>query len=152
MSSALDFPSLEWLEAVRDVFNSTDRYRGSGSGRCDCSVGMVVAGNTYLLEFEGFGCASVSTGNESDLEDVDFYLDMSKRQWQSMLENIRANGHAMGEFTLNTIDLGTEEGIAHSKHGDQYRQDLFVRYNQTMQFFFDASHRVATSFKGSAEA
>lgn len=31
-------------------------------------------------------------------------------------------------------------------HGDQYREDLFFRYNQSMQYFFDASARVATEY------
>ena len=38
-----------------------------------------------------------------------------------------------------------ENGLAHSATGDQYRQDLFFRYNQTFQFFFDASARIETT-------
>ncbi len=147
MVSTLRFPSIEWLKAVREVFNSTDSYRGAGSGRCDCIVGLKVNGAVYILEFEGFGCTSVDKATESDLANADFYLDMPYDLWRSMLANISDNGHAVGEFTLNTLDLGIEEGIAHSKHEDQYRQDLFVRYNQTMQFFFDASHRIKTAFE-----
>lgn len=149
MSEALCFPSVEWLNAVREVFNTTDSYRGAGGGQCDCTVGLKVDDEVFIVEFEGFGCSSVQTGTDFELGNVDFYIEMPMSQWQDMLENISGNGHAIGEYTLNTIDLGSEEGIAHSKHGDQYRQDLFVRYNQTLQFFFDASHRVDTTFENS---
>ena len=149
MSDSLCFPSVEWLNAVREVFNTTESYRGAGGGQCDCSIGLKIEEEIYLVEFEGFGCASVRDGTESSLSDVDFYIEMPKSQWKEMLENISTNGHAVGEYTLNTIDLGSEEGIAHTKHEDQYRQDLFVRYNQTLQFFFDASHRVQTCFENS---
>lgn len=149
MSASLCFPSLEWLNAVREVFNTTDRYRGAGGGQCDCSVGLKIDEDVFIVEFEGFGCSSIQNGTESELADVDFYIQMPRSQWIHMIENISSNGHAIGEYTLNTIDLGSEEGIAHSKHEDQYRQDLFVRYNQTLQFFFDASHRVPTTFENS---
>ncbi|MCY3885644.1 MAG: hypothetical protein OXG24_12115 [Gammaproteobacteria bacterium] len=146
MTTTVCFPSLEWLNAVREVFNSTDSYRGAGGGQCDCTVGLKIDGKIFMIEFEGFGCASVKASDEIDLRNADFFLDMPINQWQEMLRNIHENGHAVGEYTLNTIDLGSEEGIAHAKHDDQYRQDLFVRYNQTLQFFFDASHRVETTF------
>lgn len=149
MSETRRFPSVEWLNAVRDVFNTTESYRGAGGGQCDCTVGLKINEEIYIVEFEGFGCSSIQDGTESALSDVDFYIEMPMSQWQDMLENIASNGHAIGEHTLNTIDLGSEEGIAHSKHEDQYRQDLFVRYNQTLQFFFDASHRVETTFENS---
>ena len=42
--------------------------------------------------------------------------------------------------------LQQEEGIAYSPADDQYRQDLFYRYNQNFQDFFDASARVKTTF------
>ena len=48
---------------------------------------------------------------------------------------------------LNSIDLELEEGIAFSPIDDQYKQDLFYRYNQNFQDFFDASSRVETTFE-----
>jgi len=49
-------------------------------------------------------------------------------------------------YTLNSLDLQQDEGIAYSPADDQYRQDLFYRYNQNFQDFFDASARVETTF------
>ena len=87
---------------------------------------------------------------ESDLESTDFYLDMSPEDWEDMLANIQENGEASFDYTLNTIDLDSENGFALSSTGDQYRQDLFFRYNQTFQYFFDLSSRVPTEFTDGA--
>ena len=63
-----------------------------------------------------------------------------------MLEDIGRHGHATGNHTLNSLDLERDDGLPTSKHGHQYREDLFFRYNQTLQFSFDASSRVKTAF------
>ena len=60
--------------------------------------------------------------------------------------NIRENGEADLDHSLNTMDLDSLDGLAHSYTGDQYRQDMFFRYNQTFQYFFDQSARVETEF------
>ena len=140
------FPSVEWFEAVRREFNSEDAVRDAGGGTCDANVGIKVGGNLYRLVFEGFECSSASEIQEADLEDTDFYLDMTPDDWLEMLQNIRDNGGADLNHTLNTLDLDSENGLAISYSDDQYRQDLFFRYNQTFQYFFDLSSRVETEF------
>ena len=77
---------------------------------------------------------------------TDFYLDMPMEDWEDMLENIRENDEADLDHSLNTMDLDSIDGLAHSYTGDQYRQDMFFRYNQTFQYFFDQSARVETEF------
>ncbi len=77
---------------------------------------------------------------------MDFYLEMPLKDWKAMIQDIADNGAASLHYTLNTLDLAREAGLSHSVHGDQYREDLFFRYNQTFQFFFDASARVKTTF------
>lgn len=141
-----DFPSVPWFDQVREIFNTDDRYRGAGGGHCNCLAGMKVGDDVFLLTFEGLQCSRAEAADDKALDDVDFYLDMSKEDWRDMVENIAANGHADLHHTLNTLDLNREDGLATSHHGDQYREDLFFRYNQTLQFFFDASARVKTQF------
>ena len=63
-----------------------------------------------------------------------------------MVANVQSHGKADLQYTLNSIDLQQEESIAYSPVDDQYRQDLFYRYNQNFQDFFDASARVETTF------
>ena len=146
MAPALVFPSVGWFDAVRGVFNADERYRGAGGGRCDCVAGLRIGTAVFVLTFEGFECVRATAADEAALEAVDFYLTMPAGDWRAMIANIAAHGGADLHHTLNTLDLAREEGLATSRHGDQYREDLFFRYNQTLQFFFDASARVQTRF------
>lgn len=141
------FPSEAWFDAVRQVYNGDDRYRGGGAGACNCRAAARVGEDAYLIVFEGAECAETRKIADDELADVDFYLQMAPADWQAMIRDIAENGAASLHYTLNTLDLDSEDGIARSVHGDQYREDLFFRYNQTFQYFFDASARVPTSFR-----
>ena len=144
-----EFPSVDWFHAVRSVFNEHDEYHGAGGGACDTRFGVVVEDDVYALTMAGLRCVDAVSISADELPQLDFYLLMSRADWRVMLENIRDNGRAALDQTLNTIDLDREEGLAHSAAEDQYKQDLFFRYNQTLQHFFDASSRVETSFSDS---
>ncbi len=61
-----------------------------------------------------------------------------------MLENIKQNGAADLQHTLNTIDLNTPGSFARSFDG--YRLDAFHRFNQSLQHFFDSSAKIDTQF------
>jgi hypothetical protein len=61
-----------------------------------------------------------------------------------MIENIKANGKADITHTLNTIDLNMPQGLARGNDG--YKVDLFYRYNQSLQDFFDVSAQIDTTF------
>ena len=139
------FPSTEWFDAVREEFNADEVFHRRGAGGCNCTAGVKVDNEVFVLTFEGQECTKAIETTEASLKDVDFYMSMDLADWRSMLTNVQENGHAVGEFTLNTLDLNRPEGLATSVHGDQYREDMFFRFNQTLQFFFDASSRVETS-------
>ena len=140
------FPSLDWFQQVRDVFNGDDSYQQAGGGLCDATMGVKVGSRAYVVVFEGMECADVRDADEAALADADFYLDMSGDAWAEMIANIRDNGGADLAHTLNTLDMERDDGLAQTLNGDQYRQDFFYRYNQTFQYFFDASARVETEF------
>jgi len=80
------------------------------------------------------------------MSEADFIIEMPLALWKEMVANVQENGKADLDHTLNSIDLQQEESIAYSPADDQYRQDLFYRYNQNFQDFFDASSRVETIF------
>ena len=141
------FPSLEWFEAVRQVFNSEDEYQTAGGGSCDAIVGLKIGKEIYVIVFEGFECSSVREAGEDDLYEADFYLEMTPDEWREMLENIAENDSADLDHSLNSLDLNkSPDSIAHSLNEDGYRLDFFFRYNQTFQYFFDASSRINTTF------
>lgn len=143
---AVKFPSEKWFGDVARIFNADDSYHGAGGGLCNCIMGIRAGNEAYLITFEGEECLGGTPAKTADLADADFYLDMPKAAWKSMVKDIASNGHATLNYTLNTLDLNRDEGLATSVHGDQYREDLFFRYNQTLQFYFDASARIKTSF------
>ncbi len=142
------FPSTEWFDAVRAVFNADESFQGGGGGACNALVGVKIAAESFLITFEGVECSGAQKVQDGDLSAADFILEMPYADWQEMVRNIAQNGRADLNHTLNTLDLGRPDGLSHSTHGDQYREDLFFRYNQTMQYFFDASARVQTEFAG----
>ncbi len=88
--------------------------------------------------------ADIRETDEADAENADFWLEMPYSRWKDMIENIKSNGKADLHHTLNTLDMEDPDGLARSHDG--YRRDAFYRFNQTFQYFFDASVRIETSF------
>ena len=142
----MKFPSEKWFEAVRQAYNSDASLHSGGGGACYTRAGLSIGDEHYLIEFAGEECAQVARLELADLEEADFIIRMPMALWREMIRNIQEHGKADLEHTLNSIDLSEEEGITYSPVEDQYRQDLFYRYNQNFQDFFDASSRVQTTF------
>ena len=114
--------------------------------RYDRIGGVGVRDEHFVIVFEGLQCADIHAASVGETEELDFVIDMPMDLWKDMVSNIQANGKADLDHTLNSIDLMQEESIAYSPVDDQYRQDLFYRFNQNFQDFFDASARVETTF------
>ena len=136
------FPSLAWFEELRGLVNDDAAYRQIGT--VDASMGVKVGDEVFVVAFEAFECSSVRTGNEYDLINVDFFIEMASDDWQTMLENIKANGGAEAGQTLVSLDMLNE--ISTNATGDQLRADMFFRYNQSLQHFFDLSANLNTVF------
>ncbi len=138
------FPSLQWFQALRDIVNGDERYRRIGT--CDTTMGIKIPDlqKYYLVTFEAFEVVEVREVSEEEAEDVDFWLEAPYATWKEMIQNIKENGKADLQHTLNTIDLSQPEGFARSHDG--LRRDAFYRFNQSLQYFFDASARIDTQF------
>ena len=139
---AIAFPSLAWFEALRGLVNEDAGYRQFGT--VDADMGVKVGDDVFVITFEAFQCNAVRAGNEYDLINVDFFIEMEPDAWQAMLENIKANGGAEAGQTLVSLDMIHE--ISNNATGDQLRADLFFRYNQSLQHFFDLSANLETTF------
>ena len=136
------FPSLDWFEALQKLVNDDPAYRRIGT--VDAAMGVKVADEVFVVTFEAFECRSVRAGNEYDLINVDFFIEMEPDAWRTMLENIKANGAAEAGQTLVSLDMLHE--ISTNATGDQLRADMFFRYNQSLQHFFDLSANLNTEF------
>jgi hypothetical protein len=133
---------VEWFQAVADIVNKDEGYRHHGT--CDAVVGISIGDQLFVLTFEGFEVTKVEEVAGPEGLDLDFTLVMPPAQWREMIENIQEHGRAELQHTLNSIDLATPEEFA--KADDYYRRDLFYRYNQSFQHFFDASSKIETQF------
>ena len=142
VAAALPFPSLAWFEALRELVNADPAYRRLGT--VDAAMGIKAGEQVFVITFEAFECRAVRAGSEYDLINVDFFLEMSPDGWRAMLENIKAHGGAEAGQTLVSLDLLHE--ISNNATGDQLRADLFFRYNQSLQHFFDLSANLDTEF------
>lgn len=138
------FPSVDWFNAIKSIVNQDEGYKRIGT--CDSEVGVKVPDlqKYYKIIFEAFEVADIRETDEADAENADFWLEMPYARWKEMIENIQSNGKADLHHTLNTLDMEDPDGLARSHDG--YRRDAFYRFNQTFQYFFDASVRIETSF------
>ncbi len=139
---AIAFPSLAWFEALQNLVNEDAGYRQFGT--VDADMGVKIGDDIFVVTFEAFQCKGVKVGTEYDLINVDFFIEMESDAWRGMLENIKANGGAEAGQTLVSLDMLNE--ISNNATGDQLRADLFFRYNQSLQHFFDLSANLETTF------
>ncbi len=139
-----EFPSVQWLEQVATLAMSDAAYKKSG--RVDIQAGIRVGDQQYGMTFDVFEIRDVRELSFDELRDLDFYLEMEPERWRAMVEDIKENGHAGLNYTLNTIDLKLPDGLAINATGDGYRMDKFFRFNQSLQRFFDLSAQIETTF------
>ncbi len=136
------FPSTEWFQEAADLLNASDSFERLGS--CDADVGVQVGDRCFAITFEAFAVTGVAEVPCDAPGDLDFVLLQTPEQWQAMLENIKANGGADALYTLNSLDLSHSDGLATGE--DYTRRDLFYRFNQTFQEFFDMAAGMETTF------
>ncbi len=144
-AGTLVFPSVEWFEALRQLVNADPEFRRLGT--VDAAMGVKVGQRVFVIVFEAFECVEVREGDESDLNDLDFYLELSEADWRDLVENTKANGGADRQHTLNTLDLTKADGLSQNATGDQLRGDIFFRVNESLQYFFDLAAQLDTVFE-----
>ncbi len=136
------FPSVEWFQAAADMLNKSDSFKRLGT--TDCEMGVQVGEEYFEIDFEAFEITRVSKIDAARAADLDFTLVQTPEAWQAMIEDIKANGRATHDFTLNSLDLRSTEELARGK--DYHRRDAFYRFNQTFQEYFDNAAKIETTF------
>ncbi len=144
----MKFPSTKWFEALREQADEKrDRFRSLGF--VEASVGVIVESDNggapegFILEFSGYGCKQIRQSNDPASE-ADFVVVGPSGVWREMLENIRSNGGADLNHTLHVLTL---PGVPLKVEAeDQLKEDLFYRYNQTFQEFFNGAAELETEF------
>ena len=144
VADQLVFPSVQWFQGLQQLVNVDPEFRRLGT--VDAQMGVKVGSRVFVIVFEAFECVDVKEGIEGDLENLDFYLELSEADWRELVENTKANNGADRQHTLNTLDLTKDEGLSQNATGDQLRGDIFFRVNESLQYFFDLSARLDTVF------
>jgi hypothetical protein len=137
-----DFPSVEWFQAAADLLNKSDSFKRCGT--VDTQMGVQVDDQIFEIDFEAFEVTNVSKIDAHRAEQLDFTLVQSGDAWRAMLDDIKSNGHATHEYTLNSLDLRSDAELAIGK--DYNRRDLFYRFNQSIQDYFDMSAKMKTTY------
>jgi hypothetical protein len=144
----MKFPSAAWFEALQERAEAkADLFKKLGF--VDANVGIMItpenggASAGFVLEFSGYGCKRVDEVDRPK-DSADFVIEGKYSTWKEMIENIRRNGEADLQHTLNVL---TMPGVPLKvEAADQLKADLFFRYNQTLQEFFNGAAEVETEF------
>ena len=137
-----DFPSVEWFQTAADLLNKSDAFHHFGT--VDTEMGVQVGDRYFEIDFDAFEVKRVSETDAARMDELDFYLVQSPEAWKAMLDDIKANGLATHEFTLNSLDLRSDVELAIGK--DYVRRDAFYRFNQTLQDYFDMASKFETTY------
>jgi len=145
----MKFPSETWFGALRERADAkADRFRRLGFA--DATVGIKIGADDgfgepdgYVLVFEGYACKRVDHVERPE-QSADFVIEGAYGAWKEMIQNIREHGEADLQHTLNVLTMpGVPLKLV---AGDQLKEDLFYRYNQTFQEFFNGAAEVETEF------
>ena len=141
------FPSVEWFEAVSRRM-AEDKERFKLLGYVDANVGIKIdangqGSNGYVLQFVDYGVSGVKEVDDP-VEVADFVIEGSLDAWTEMVKNIRKNGEPDLEHTLNRLTMAGVPLRLVAK--DQMQEDMFYRFGQSFQAFFNEAAAVPTEF------
>ena len=137
----IPFPSLEFFEELRRRANANgDLFRRLGTVDLKLVAKIDYPDNSdcYEIEFSGYHCAGVrKLANISEASRGSIILSGPYSAWREMIDNIVANGRADLQHTLNTLTL--MDTPLRVDADNQLDADLFYRYQQNLQEFFDGA-------------
>ena len=141
------FPSVEWFEALGNrVAEEKEEFRRLGY--FDADVGVKIDANGtgstgYVIEFEDYGVKGVRAVDDP-VKTADFTIEGSLDAWSDMVRNIREHGGPDLDHTLNRLTMaGVPLKVVAE---DQLKTDIFYRFNQSIQAFFNEAAGVPTEF------
>jgi hypothetical protein len=149
-AATFTFPSVAWFRQLADLMNG-DRTRHEHLGYIDCTACFCVVDGgprrsawSVQVTFEEF--RAVDVRQVQDTAQPDFVLEATLATWRAMIESIAA-GHGRPDLrqTLNYLShMGAPIAL---RSADPLRRDLYFRYNQSLQEFFNASAGFHTEFR-----
>jgi hypothetical protein len=98
----------------------------------------------FRFVFEEYSCSEVLELEPGTDADVDFTLQASYDTWAEMIRNIQANNGPELDYTLNHLAL--MDHPIYIAASDFLSRDLFARFGQTLQLFFNGATEIDTDF------
>ena len=74
---------IEFLCRLQQLVNGNPDFRRLGT--VDAAMGVKVGPRVFVIIFEAFECIEVREGSEGDLDDLDFFLELSEGGFAEML-------------------------------------------------------------------
>ncbi len=134
----LNFPSIEWFAALRDLVNKDERYHKLGT--CETRAGFQVGNRCFELVLDAFQVGDIRELKPAEADQsADFVLEMDEAGWKEMLASIVANGGADADHTLNTLVF---PGRMKLRYRDSFGMDKFYLYNQSLQYLVNSAARL----------
>ena len=148
----LAFPSLAWFRELARLMNANEAdFKRFGAA--DVAWGVEVqspppgqAPHVFRMVFEDYSCTSVEEVTPDATADMSFVLQATYITWKEMIENIQANSGPDLGHSLNRLALMDDP--IYITADDFLERDLFARYGQTYQLFFNGAMHIPTSFSG----
>ncbi len=134
-TGTLTFPSTDWYQALADITKDDEGYKKFG--RLNAVIAFKCGDSNISCNFDVLDIRDIKEISDDELRDADVVIEMPPEIWTGMLENIKAEGRATGEWTLNTLDLRLDEEIHKNLMEDGFKADFFFRYNPSLQVFMD---------------
>ncbi len=147
--AALLFPGEPWFQRLADLMNA-NRARQEHLGCVDCVAGFRVLGEgdaparTFEVTFEEFEATDVREADPAAPR-ADFTLEATLATWREMIANIEVGrGRPDHTHTLHSLShRGTPVRLVSDDPG---KSALYLRYNQSLQEFVNASASFRTVY------
>jgi hypothetical protein len=144
------FPSLAWFQELARLMNEhQDTFKRVGYADVAWAVEVQPSApaqkpQRFRLVFEEYGCTSVAEVDPEMDTDVAFTMQATYDTWKDMISNIQEHNGPDLDHTLNRLALLDDP--LYIAAADFLERDLFARYGQTFQLFFNGAVHVPTEF------
>jgi hypothetical protein len=146
----LTFPSLAWFQELARLMNSNESAF-KRIGYADVTWAMAIQpsapgqpSHLFRFVFEDYSCVAVEAITSTSLADVAFTLQGTYDTWKEMIQNIQAHHGPDLAHSLNRLTLMDDP--IYIAAADFLSRDLFARYGQTFQLFFNGAVHIPTEF------
>jgi hypothetical protein len=144
------FPSLAWFQALARLMNDNEvAFKRLGYADVVWAVEIQPSRpgqqpRIFRIVFEEYSCLAVEELAPDAETDVAFTMQATYDIWKEMIQNIQTHNGPDLHHSLNRLALMDDP--IYIAAPDFLSRDLFARYGQTYQLFFNGAVHVPTEF------